>query len=106
MNPTLASLLGGLTAILGEYLYRITPGPWYRNLWMWLPLTLLVSFCVHELVKAPGMTLVGAFVVWTFATLFARVAVCVFVLHDHVTPGTWCALALIVFARIIQQVWK
>lgn len=47
MNPTLASLLGGLTAILGEYLYRVTPGPWYRNLWMWLPLTLLVSFCVH-----------------------------------------------------------
>lgn len=52
------------------------------------------------------MTLIGAFVVWTFATLFARVAVCVFVLHDRVPPGTWAALALIVLARIIQQVWK
>lgn len=106
MNPTIASLLGGFTAILGEYLYRITPGPWYRNLWMWLPLTLIVSFCVHEIVKAPGMTLIGAFVVWTFATLGARVLVSVFVLHDRVPPGTWAALVLIVFARIIQQVWK
>ncbi len=106
MNPTLAALLGGATAILGEYLYRVTPGPWHRNLHMWVPLTLLISYCVHELVRAPGMTLIGAFVVWTFATLFCRVAVSVFVLHDKVPPGTWAALVLIVFARIIQQVWK
>jgi len=106
MNATLASILGGLTAICGEYLYRITPGPWYRNLWMWLPITLLISFCVHELVKAPGVTLIGAFVIWTCTTLVTRIFFCVFILHDKVAPGTWAALALIVFARIIQQVWK
>lgn len=106
MNPILASIVGGAIAILGEYLYRVTPGPWWRHLHIWIPLTLAISYCVHTLVRAPGMTLIGAFVVWTFATLLCRVFVSVFVLHDKVPPGTWAALALIVLARIVQQVWK
>lgn len=106
MNPTLWSIVGGATAIFGEYMYRATPGSWTSRLWLFLPLTLLVSYSVFNLVRAPGVSLLGAFVVWTATTIVLRVLVCVCVLHDPVTKGTWAALALLVLARIIQQVWK
>lgn len=107
MTPTLWSLLGGAVAILGEYLYRQHPGTsWFSHLWLWLPLSALVSLCVYHIVNTPGQTLLSAFIVWTATTIVLRTLVCVFILHDKVSPGTWVALALLVIARIIQQVWK
>lgn len=106
MNPTLWSMLGGALAILGEYLYRTMRGSWFDNWLVFTPLTVLVSICVWHLVRTPGVSLLGSFVIWTATTIFLRTLVCVFVLHDKVTPGTWAALGLLVLARIIQQVWK
>lgn len=106
MSPTLWSLLGGSIAILAEYLYRSLPGPWHAHWWLWVPLTVAISVCVWHIVNAPGVSLLQAFVVWTCATVALRVFVCLVLLRDPVSPGTWAALGLIVTARIIQQVWK
>lgn len=107
MNPTLWSMVGGVLAIGSEYLYRSYPGvSWFSHLWLWLPLTLGISLCVYHIVNTPGQTLLSAFVVWTATTIVLRTLVCVFILHDKVSPGTWAALGLLVLARIIQQVWK
>jgi multidrug transporter EmrE-like cation transporter len=107
MTPTLWSVLGGALAILGEYLYRSYPGTsWLSNAWMWVPLTCAVSLCVYHIVNTPGQTLLSAFIIWTATTIVLRTLVCVFLLHDTVTPGTWAAMGLLVIARITQQVWK
>jgi hypothetical protein len=106
MHATLWSIGGGILAIGSEYLYRSMPGPWSRHLWLWLPLTLGISLCVHHIVNTPGVSLLGSFIIWTATTLILRTIVCVFILHDTVTPGTWAAIVLLVIARIIQQVWK
>lgn len=107
MNPTLWSVLGGSLAILGEYLYRSHPGAsWLTHAWLWVPLSAAVSLCVYHIVNAPGQSLLSAFIIWTATTVVLRTCVCVFILHDKVSPGTWAALCLLVIARIIQQVWK
>jgi hypothetical protein len=106
MNPTLWSILGGSLAITCEMLYRKLPGPWLDHWYFWVPLTIGISVCVHGLVNAPGVSLIASFIVYTSTTLVLRTLVCLFILHDKVTPGTWVAIVLLVIARIIQQVWK
>ena len=106
MNATLWSLLGGLLAITCEMLYRKLPGPWVDYWFLWVPLTIGISVCVHGLVNSPGVSLIASFIVYSSTTLVLRTLVCVFILRDPVSPGTWAALGLLVAARIIQQVWK
>jgi hypothetical protein len=100
------SVFGGAVAIGSEYLYRTFPGSWISHIWLWLPLTLCVSLCVFHIVNAPGASLLSAFVIWTSTTIVLRTFVCLVLLRDPVSRGTWAAIVLLIFARIIQQVWK
>lgn len=106
MTPTLWSIAGGIVAVLCEYLYRTLPGPWHHYLYLWIPMQVFIGYVVYRIVQAPGTSLLAAFVVWSCATLTCRVLLCVVVLQDKVALGTWIALALIILARISQQVWK
>lgn len=105
-SPTFWSLLAIIPVIVTEYMFRTVPGGWFGNLHYYLPMQLLVSYCVYRLVTMPGMSLVEAFVIWAISTSVARVILSVFVLHDHVSNGTWMALALILVAKLAQSIWK
>jgi hypothetical protein len=106
MYQILWSIAGGVVAIGAEYLYRTLPGPWSAHWWLWTPITVLISLCVWHIVNTPGASLLSAFVIWTSTTIVLRTFVCLVLLKDPVSSGTWAAMGLIVLARIIQQVWK
>lgn len=92
-------------AVTLEYLYRTMPGTYAENFLYFLPLQVVISYCIYQLVRQPGTSLVDAFVVWALCTTFLRVAVTVGVLHDQVKFGTWLALGLLILARVSQVVW-
>lgn len=102
---TLWGLAAAVPAVLAEYLYRTLPGPWSSYLYLWVPFQLSIGYCIYRLVTIPNTSLLDSFVVWAFSTTFMRVAVSTLFLHDHVKPGTWFALALLVMARIAQTFW-
>ena len=97
-------LAAAVPAVAAEYLYRVLPGTWIDYWWVWLPISLSVSYSVCQLVRQPGNSLLDAFVVWAFSTTFLRV-VATMALGDHVREGTWVALALLVLARVAQTMW-
>lgn len=103
------SLIAAASAIGAEYLYRTLPGlpgNWLRYIWLWTPMQLLTGYCIYRLVTVPGTPLVGALILWSFATIGVRIIVSAFVLHDKIPPGTWAALGLLVIARIVQSTWR
>lgn len=106
MNSTVIGILTAIPAITSEYLYKSRGGDWWSDLHIYLPLQLCISYGVFRLVTAPGTTLLDAFVVWAFSTVVMRCAVSQFVLGEHVSPGTWAALCLLLIARWVQYTWK
>ena len=97
-------LAAAVPAVAAEYLYRVLPGTWIEYWWVWLPISLSVSYSVCQLVRQPGNSLLDAFVVWAFSTTFLRV-MATMALGDHVREGTWVALALLILARVAQTMW-
>lgn len=106
MLALILPVLASAVAIGVEYLYRTLPGPWISHLWIWIPAQLFIGFAIYTMVKVPNTPLVVAFITWSATTLVLRVGVSMFVLHDRIAPGTWVAVALLVLAKISQQVWK
>mgnify|MGYP001561241431 FL=1 len=104
-QATLWGLTAAIPAVLAEYLYRTLPGPWWHYLYLWVPISLGISYSIYRLVTIPQTSLLDAFVVWAFSTTFLRVVVTVFLLRDTVKEGTWFALALLVLARVAQARW-
>ncbi len=100
------SVMAAMVAVYAEYLYRTLPGPWLSYLWIWIPMQLAIGYCICQLVKTPGMPLVGAFIVWSLAIMGMRTAVTLFILKDTVSVGTWVAVGLMICARFAQQVWR
>jgi hypothetical protein len=106
LNPAvLWGLAAALPAVLAEYLYKTLDGPWWKHLYLWVPLQLSIGFCISKLVRLPNTSLMDAFVFWAFSTIFMRVLVSVFFLGENVKLGTWYALGLILMARIAQTFW-
>lgn len=106
MTIWLFTFVSAFCAVGMEYLYRTLPGPWTAHLWIWLPCALIVNYSVYRLVTIPGTPLIGALVMWSFATIVSRTLVSVFVLRDPIAPGIWCALVLMFAARTAQYFWK
>ena len=106
MSPTLWSIAAALIAVGLEYLYRVLPGPWWHYLWIWIPCSTVISYSIYTLVTQPGVPLFAALIIWSLAVIFTRVFVTIALLHDHVSPGNWAALACLLAARIAQVVWK
>lgn len=106
MTPIILSFVAAIFAVGLEYLYRTVPGGWFPNLWIWAVPSLCISYCIYRLVTQPGVPLIGALVMWSFAVIGTRVAVSLFVLRDTISVGTWAALGLMVAARIAQSVWR
>jgi len=82
------------------------PGGWFNNLHYYLPLQLMVSYCIYKLVTEPETSLVEAFVVWAVSTTVARTFLSVVILHDEIRAGTWFALVLILLAKVSQTYWR
>lgn len=102
---TLWGLIAAVPAVLAEYLYRTLPGPWHHYLYLWLPISMSISYSIYRLVTIPQTSLMDAFIVWAFSTTAMRVFVTVVLLGDKVKEGTWFALALLVLARVAQARW-
>jgi hypothetical protein len=103
MTPTLWGLLAGIPAVGLEYYYRTMEGSWFGNLWVILPAQLALSYGIYSLVTQPHVNLVDAVVIFSWSTIFLRVLVTLFVLHDPVSKGTWMALGLLATARVVQM---
>jgi hypothetical protein len=106
MSPTLWSFVAAFVAVGMEYLYRKITVPYWHLLPLWAVSGVIVSYAIYRLVTQPGVPLIGALVMWSFAVIGCRVFVTVVLLHDKVSPGTWVALGLMIAARIAQTVWK
>jgi len=106
MIAMLLSFAAALLAVGAEYLYRTLPDPWWNYLWLWVPMQTAIGYCIYRLVTQPGVPLIGALVMWSFAVIGTRVCVCVFLLRDKVPGGTWAALALVAAARLVQSIWR
>jgi len=111
LGPTaLWGLAAAVPAVFAEYLYRVMPGTpsfmtWLRYLPLWALLQLAIGYCIYRLVTTPNTSLMDAFVVWAFSTIFMRVCVSTLILDETVKLGTWYALGLILFARVAQAFW-
>jgi hypothetical protein len=106
MITVVLSFVAAALAVGAEYLYRTLRGPWWHWLWLWVPMQLGIGYCIYRIVTVPGVPLVGALVMWSFAIIGTRVLVSVFILRDVISIGTWAALGLMVAARIAQSVWR
>jgi hypothetical protein len=102
---TLWGLAAAVPAVTSEYMYRTIQGPWWKYLWAWIPIQLMIGYCIYRLVSVPNQTLLDAFVVWAFSTTFLRVFVSVAVLGEPTKAGTWFALGLLLMARVAQTFW-
>jgi multidrug transporter EmrE-like cation transporter len=102
---TIWSLCAAFCAVLCEYCYRTFGDP-LRYWWAFLPVQCFIGYSIYKTVTTPNTPLVGALVIWSFATIFMRVFVSFVLLQDPVTRGTWCALVLLFAARIVQTYWK
>ena len=102
---TIWGLTAAVPAVLAEYLYRTLPGPWHAYLYLYVPISLTISYSIYRLVTIPQTTLMDAFIVWAFSTTFLRVVVTLVLLGDRVKEGTWFALALLLLARVAQARW-
>lgn len=103
---TLWTLAAAFAAVGMEYLYKTLPGPWANYLWIWVPAALFINYSIYRLVTMPGTPLIGALVMWSFATIVSRTIVSAFILKEHIAPGVWCAVALLFLARIVQTTWR
>ena len=92
-------------AVVAETAYRSVQGPWHQYLWAWIPMQTAMSYCIYRLVTEPNLSLLDAFVTFTFCTILLRVAVSLFILEDDIHTGTWVALGLIVLAKLAQAYW-
>lgn len=105
MSPAMWGVAAAVPAVVLEYLYRVLPGSWFHYMWAFAPLQLFLSYCICQLVRAPGATLLDAFIVWALCTTGMRVAISVLMLGESIKGGTWFALALIILARVAQTTW-
>jgi hypothetical protein len=105
---TLWSLGAALLAVVLEYCYRTFPAPWENPIYLafFLVAQCVIGLAIYKIVNTPGVPLVGALIVWSFATIFMRVVVSSVFLHDKISPGTWCAVLLLLVARFAQTFWK
>lgn len=93
-------------AVAAEYFYRIMPPPWWHHLHIWTPMQLWIGYCIYRLVTIPGQNLIGAFVVFALCTTAFRLFTSMVLLRESIGPGTWCALGLLLLARVLQSTWK
>lgn len=96
----------GFLAVTCEYLFRVLPGSYWQNWWVYFPLGVLINYMVYKIVITPATSLIDALIVFTFSTAVCRVIVSVAVLGDDIRAGTWAALVLVIIARIVQVVWR
>lgn len=100
------SFIAALCAVGAEYLYRRLSGSWISHLYLWIPIQLLIGYCIYRLVSAPNTPLIGALIMWSFTVIGLRVFISAIILKDIVPVGTWVAVGLMIMARVAQAVWK
>lgn len=104
-SPSFWAIFAAIPAVANEFLYRWLPGPWWKYLYIWTPMQLLISYGVYRLVTMQHTSLIDAFIVWALATTAMRVLVSVAILGDEIKGGTWFALGLLIMAKVAQTFW-
>jgi hypothetical protein len=103
---TMWGFAAALPAVTLEYLFRRLEGPWHSYWYIFIPAACFINFAVCQLVRQPGLNLIDAFIVFAFSTTLSRTLISVFILGDHVGPGSWFALGLLLMARVAQIGWR
>lgn len=106
MSVTFWGLAAAIPAVILEYLFRKLPGPWHSYWYVFIPVACFINYAVCQLVRAPGVNLIDAFIVFAFSTTLSRVFISVVLLGDPVKVGTWIALTLLLLARLAQLYWR
>ena len=102
---SLVIALASATIAVGlESLYRINPAPWRHFLPVALPASLFISWSLCYLVRSQG-SLLDALVLWSLCTVVMRVGAQMLI-GDPIPPGLWCAVGLMVVARLVAVVWR
>ncbi len=107
MSPAIVfGLIAGTGAVLAEYLYKVWPmgKPWTDGLLMWVPIQLVIGYCIFRMVTAPGATILDAVIVFALATAVLRVILTLFILHQPVPLATWVGFGLVVLANFIKPI--
>jgi len=92
-------LVGACGAIGVEVLYARASVEWVLLLPLIIPLQLLISRSIYEIVKGDSILAVSIF--FSFGTAALR-AVVTLALGQTVSPGTWIAYALVWAALIVK----
>lgn len=106
MSPYAWAIIAAAAAVTTEATcVRLAAGPYWRYLWLWLPLYVAINYPVYRIVTA-SESLLDALVVFSATTLSLRVLVTLFVLRQRVAPGTWAAVALVLAANVVRRAWR
>lgn len=101
--------VAGVAAVVAEWAYKqewATSVPWWHHLHLWLPLQLVIGYCIYRLVNLPGVNLLDAFVVFAFCTALLRIVTAIFLLHQHIPIQSWVAFALVLSAPLVKTFWN
>jgi len=95
-------MAAAIIAVTNEYLYRKYTGGWFQMAHVYVPAQLMISYTLYRLITIPGVSLIDAFIVFSFSTVAFRVFVSIVLLHDNIGTGSWVALGLLFLARVAQ----
>jgi len=104
MVSYLWALLAALNVTVCETFFA-SRGSYWKDLWLYTPMALLTNYCIYRLVRS-APTLVDGLIIFSLGTLVLRTTSAVFVLHQRLSPGTWCGLALVGLANVIRYAWR
>jgi hypothetical protein len=100
---------GACAAIAAEWLYKqpfVMDAPWWKHLYLWLPLQLWIGYCIFRLVNMPGTNLLDAVIFFAFGSAVLRIIVATAVLHQTITIQTWVAFGLVLAATCVKTFWS
>lgn len=96
------ALLGAISAVSLEAYFKLFGR---FDLWIVIPVELLISFSVYKLMGHSN-TFLTAIVLFSMCTLALRITATIWVFHVPLVKGNLAALMLLVAASVLGKVWK
>lgn len=101
--------VAAIAAVTAEWAYKqewVTSVPWWHHLHLWVPLQLLIGYCIYRLVNLPEINLLDAFIVFALCTALLRIIIATAVLHQHIPVQSWVGFALVLSATLVKTFWR
>ena len=104
MTAILWAALGGLTAVGLEFAFR-SGVSWFVNWWWIIPLSVLINFCIYQLLQTDG-SWVYSIALFGFMTALLRVILSLVVLGEPPTIGTMIAAGALLGGASSRILWR